>query len=322
MDIRGFVKKEYLLVISVVLAILSLFLVPFETVLTYDYMRILRTICTLLFFLLIVAGLKECKALKKLAQLSVKKISTSFLLCAVLIFLPFFCAMLFSNDVALLTFVPLAVAILKFADMRNAMAPVMILQTLAANVGSYLTPFGNPHNLYMFNLSDLYGFTVVNYEMALIPIVIVGTIALIVMALLIPRKALDVDLEDVGEVPMPKVAAKTVSSEASGPIAENAPAAEAAPQAGDKVDNGIPEAKKSGDTHWVLIGISAATLVAGTTLAVVYNNKAKTESEKTPALRAEFNQRHDDIGKYQKFRTAGIGIAILGGIGLGLSIAF
>ena len=84
----------------------------------------------------------------------------------------------------------------------------------------------------------------------------------------------------------------------------------------------IPEAEKSGDTHWVLIGISAATLITGTTLAIVYNNKAKSESEKMPASREEFNNRHDDIGKYQKYRTAGIGIAIVGGIGLGLSIAF
>ena len=115
---------------------------------------------------------------------------------------------------------------------------------------------------------------------------------------------------------MPKVASKKVSSVVTGP------ATQSAPQAGESVDNGIPEAEKSGDTHWVLIGISAATLITGTTLAIVYNNKAKTESEKTPATRAEFNQRHDDIGKYQKIRTAGIGIAIVGGIGLGLSIAF
>lgn len=74
--------------------------------------------------------------------------------------------------------------------------------------------------------------------------------------------------------------------------------------------------------RWVFLGISAAALVAGTTLAVVYNNKAKSESEKMPASREEFNQRHDDIGKYQKYRTAGIGIAIVGGIGLGISLAF
>ena len=118
---------------------------------------------------------------------------------------------------------------------------------------------------------------------------------------------------------MPKVAAKTVSSVATGPAAEPAPAD---PQVGDKVDNGLPEAKKSSSTRWVFIGISAATLIAGTTIAAVYNSKAKTESEKKPATQAEFNQRHDDIGKYQKLRTAGIGIAIVGGIGLGLSFAF
>jgi hypothetical protein len=124
---------------------------------------------------------------------------------------------------------------------------------------------------------------------------------------------------------MPKMNTKTVASEvvtASGTVSNTAPVAETAPQAGDKVDNGLPEAKKSSGARWVFLGISAAALVAGTTLAVVYNNKAKSESEKMPASRAEFNQRHDDIGKYQKIRTAGIGIAIVGGIGLGLSIAF
>lgn len=122
---------------------------------------------------------------------------------------------------------------------------------------------------------------------------------------------------------MPKMNTKTVSSEVSGPVATTvAPVAETAPQAGDKVDNGLPEAQKSGGPHWVLIGISAATLITGTTLAVVYNSKAKSESEKKPASQAEFDERHDNIGTYQKLRTAGIGIAILGGIGLGLSIAF
>lgn len=125
---------------------------------------------------------------------------------------------------------------------------------------------------------------------------------------------------------MPKMNTKTVSSTTvvagSEPITTAPVASDSTPQAGDKVDTGIPEAEKSGDTHWVLIGISAATLIMGTTLAIVYNNKAKSESEKMPASREEFNNRHDDIGKYQKYRTAGIGIAIVGGIGLGLSIAF
>jgi hypothetical protein len=94
------------------------------------------------------------------------------------------------------------------------------------------------------------------------------------------------------------------------------------PQVGDKVDTEIPEAKKAEGPRWLLIGISSAALVAGTTLAVIYNNKAKDESKKQPSSQDEFNNRHDDIGTYQKVRAAGISIAIMGGIGLGLSIAF
>ena len=115
---------------------------------------------------------------------------------------------------------------------------------------------------------------------------------------------------------MPKVASKKVSSVVTGP------ATQSAPQTGESVDTGIPEAKKSGDTHWVLIGISAAALVGGTVVAIFYNNKAKDESTKAPSSQEEFDNRHNDIGTYQTFRTTGIGIAILGGIGLGLSIAF
>ena len=100
---------------------------------------------------------------------------------------------------------------------------------------------------------------------------------------------------------MPKINSKTVSAE---------------------VSTGIPEAKKAGGPHWLLIGISSAVLVTGTALAIIYNSKAKDESEKKPESQKEYDNRYDDIGTYQTLRTTGIGIAILGGIGLGLSIAF
>jgi Na+/H+ antiporter NhaD/arsenite permease-like protein len=200
MDIIGFVKKDYLLVISAVLALISLFLVPFDTVKSYNYERILETICTLLFFLLIVAGLKECNALNRLAQKAITSINTTRALCLVLILLPFFCAMLFSNDVSLLTFVPLAIAILAMAGLKNRIIMVVILQTVAANVGSYLTPFGNPHNLYIYNLNDVYGFSLMEYEMMLIPIVAVGAIALLTMTLTIKKEPLEVRMEEDTEL--------------------------------------------------------------------------------------------------------------------------
>ncbi len=200
MDIIGFVKKDYLLVISAFLALISLFLVPFDTVMSYKYDRILETICTLLLFLLIVAGLRECNALNKMAQLALSNIKTTRALCLVLILLPFFCAMLFSNDVSLLTFVPLAIAILGMADMKRMMIVVVVLQTVAANVGSYLTPFGNPHNLYIFNLHDLYDFDLWEYEMKLIPIVAIGAIALLIMTMLIKNVPLNSRIQNNDEI--------------------------------------------------------------------------------------------------------------------------
>ncbi len=208
MDVGRFVRKEFLLVISAILALISLFIVPFDTIMSFSYNRIAETICTLLFFLLIVGGLKECKALDKIAQLALGELKTTIRLCLVLIFLPFFSAMLFSNDVSLLTFVPLAIAILALADMKRLIAPVVILQTVAANIGSSLTPFGNPHNLYIFNLNDYYGFSLTDFEMALLPIVVAGTILILLLIFLIlPKKSLNVELKEVEIENKPKLIA-------------------------------------------------------------------------------------------------------------------
>ena len=85
----------------------------------------------------------------------------------------------------------------------------------------------------------------------------------------------------------------------------------------------VPEAtaKKRG-VHWVPLSISAVATVTGVVLAVVGNSKAKSESEKKPASQDEYNRRHDDIGTYQAMRAVGIGIAIAGAVGVGLSFAF
>lgn len=204
MNLSGFAKKQSLLVISAILALVSLFFVPFETVLEYDYTRILRTICMLLLFLLVVAGLKECKALDVLAERCVSRVGTARALCLLFVALPFFSAMLFSNDVSLLTFVPMAIAILDRAGLRRLILRVIILQTIAANIGSTLTPFGNPHNLYIYNLMDHYGFSIVDYELALIPIVAVGAFVVLALTMLIKNAPLEAPMGKKDKVENPR----------------------------------------------------------------------------------------------------------------------
>ncbi len=62
-------------------------------------------------------------------------------------------AMFMTNDVALLTLVPITLLIGK----RGAFNPfkLVALETIAANVGSSLTPFGNPQNIFLFNQFNL-----------------------------------------------------------------------------------------------------------------------------------------------------------------------
>ena len=62
----------------------------------------------------------------------------------------FFLSMLITNDVALIIFVPLAIGSLMKVQRCDLVVKVVSLQTIAANMGSMLTPIGNPQNLYIF----------------------------------------------------------------------------------------------------------------------------------------------------------------------------
>ena len=72
------------------------------------------------------------------------------MVCIMLVMLPFFTSMLVTNDVALITFVPFAVLVLELAGRQKELIRVVVLQTVAANLGSMATPVGNPQNLYLY----------------------------------------------------------------------------------------------------------------------------------------------------------------------------
>ena len=52
---------------------------------------------------------------------------------------------------ALLTFLPLGYFVLHNAEKEEFMAYTFTMQTISANLGGMLTPFGNPQNLYLYN---------------------------------------------------------------------------------------------------------------------------------------------------------------------------
>ena len=146
--VMEFVKKEVVLVVATVLAIASAFVVP-PSVAYMEYID--WHVLELLFCLMtVMAGLQKCGLFDRLGEALLKRTKKVWQLCLVLIMLCFFLSMAITNDVALITFVPFAVIALEKSQKQNLMIPVIVLQTIAANLGSMLTPIGNPQNLYLY----------------------------------------------------------------------------------------------------------------------------------------------------------------------------
>lgn len=97
-------------------------------------------------------------------------------LSLVLVALSFAGAMAVTNDIVLLVLVPLTITIARKADFDPAF--VIILETLSANIGSSLTPVGNPQNLYLFTHYHLQVAQLVRPE---VPFVLAGLVWLIIL---------------------------------------------------------------------------------------------------------------------------------------------
>ena len=148
-----FIKQETVLAVATVLAIISAFFVtPSAAYLEYIDWRVLGILLSLM---IIMAGLQKTGLFDSIGAKLLGKTGNTRQLAFILVFLCFFFSMLITNDVALITFVPFAMIMLKKCKQEKLLIPVLVLQTIAANLGSMLTPIGNPQNLYLYNLSGI-----------------------------------------------------------------------------------------------------------------------------------------------------------------------
>lgn len=151
--IVNFAKKETVLFAAVLLAFGSMVCVPPDMqYLSYiDY----RVLALLFCLMTVMEGFKSTGFFAAVAGKLLEKVKTFRQLYLVLVFLCFFTSMWITNDVALLTFVPFTVLVLRMAGLEQEMIPVIVLQTIAANLGSMATPVGNPQNLYLYSISGM-----------------------------------------------------------------------------------------------------------------------------------------------------------------------
>ncbi len=151
--IRSFVRREPVLLIAALAALVSCFFVPPDRA----YMGYMdwRTLALLYCLMTVVIGLRQAGLFAHLAHVLCARAANARVMGLILVMLCFFSAMFITNDVALLTFVPFAVVVLTTAGRQAHLHRVVVLQTVAANLGSMLTPVGNPQNLYLYSRYDL-----------------------------------------------------------------------------------------------------------------------------------------------------------------------
>lgn len=169
------IKKDTVLVAAWLLAVLSAFFVHPGP--EYAGYIDLRTLGILWALMLIIQGWNREGVFDSIGKWMLGCIRSVRMLIFALVFICFISSMLITNDVALITFVPFAIMLLENMGRRDLTISVIVLQTVAANLGSMLTPIGNPQNLYLYGLSGMSAFELVNL---MLPYTLMSAVLLIV----------------------------------------------------------------------------------------------------------------------------------------------
>lgn len=146
---KRFAKKNIVMIIALAAAIITCFFVPPDK--NYLGYFDFRTLSCLFAVLAIVCALKNLNFFYFLAQTVVKIFKTTRSSVLALVYITFIGSMLIANDMALLTFLPLGYMVLTETKKEKYTIFTFVMQTLAANLGGMLTPFGNPQNLYLYS---------------------------------------------------------------------------------------------------------------------------------------------------------------------------
>ena len=208
--IYNYLKKDAVLTISWVLAIISMFFIkPDKAYAGYIDWRSLGILWSLM---IITKGYMQNGIFEKIGHALLARTRKMWQLIVVLVGLNFFSSMIITNDVSLITFVPFAIMMLKQCGRQELMIPVVVLQTIAANLGSMLTPIGNPQNLYLYGLA---GTGIGEFIMWLLPYTIASALLLVISILLIKNKneiicIEDTDSEAAHNTSVPRVMAYSV----------------------------------------------------------------------------------------------------------------
>ena len=183
-NILEFINKEPILTVATVLAIISCFFVtPGREYLSYINWR---TLILLFCLMAVVAGFAKAGVFRYISRKLSQRMKDTRRLSVGFMLLCFLLSMFVTNDVALVTVVPLTLLTMMGCS-EKAKIQTLVQETIAANLGSMLTPFGNPQNLY---LTSYYGIGMGEFLRLMLPYTGVALVILLLQTLISPKEGL------------------------------------------------------------------------------------------------------------------------------------
>lgn len=146
----NFFRNDLLFSISLLLAIIAVTLGRFS-VQDINF----KVIATLGGLMLVISGLDSTGILSYFGQILVKKSLTFRQLIRYIVLLSFFSSMFLTNDVAILTLLPIYLRMTKVIANRQSVLLGSVYIIIAANLGSSFFPFGNPQNLFLYSYYNI-----------------------------------------------------------------------------------------------------------------------------------------------------------------------
>lgn len=172
-----------LLVVSAAAALVTMFFVP-PSIAYLDYFN-WHTLACLFSILAVIAAIDSSGLLEFVAHSLVQHVTSTRTLVIALVLVTLGCSMILSNDMTLVTVLPLALVLLKSVNRESEIPFAFIVITLTANLGGMLLPFGNPHNLYLYTV---FGVSFVDFVAAMAPPLVLS-VALILVRCCFVKKA-------------------------------------------------------------------------------------------------------------------------------------
>lgn len=182
------IVKDRVFQIAAIFAVLSLFLAR-PRIADINF----TTLWSLLAMMTIIQIFEYLHVLDFLAYRLTSGARTARELTAFFVALSFVAAMFLTNDMAVLTFLPLYLRVARKLGLPQIVPSTAI--AIAANLGSAMTPFGNSHNIF---LMSKFRFSLLTFVEWIVPLLVIAVIFLVALTLTVkPKKIPVVPIQDL-----------------------------------------------------------------------------------------------------------------------------